>query len=95
MTIINIRMRSPWLWPDFIFNHLPIGREHAKLLKILHGFSRKVVCFLQSLILFLFSLIKIIEERLATFNVEEVTNNDDKKSTRRLVFLDSLLDSNA
>jgi cytochrome P450 family 4 subfamily V len=34
---------------------------------------------------------KIIEERLATFNVEEVTNTDDKKSTRRLVFLDSLL----
>jgi cytochrome P450 len=39
----------------------------------------------------LFCLIKIIEERLATFNIEEVTNSDDKKSTRRLVFLDSLL----
>ncbi len=36
-------------------------------------------------------LIKIIEERLATFNIAEVTNSDDKKSTRRLVFLDSLL----
>jgi hypothetical protein len=41
--IINVRMRSPWLWPDFIFNNLPIGREHTRLLKILHGFSRKVV----------------------------------------------------
>jgi cytochrome P450 family 4 subfamily V len=36
-------------------------------------------------------LIKIIEERLVTFNADEVTNNDDKKSTRRLVFLDNLL----
>jgi cytochrome P450 family 4 subfamily V len=36
-------------------------------------------------------LIKIINERLATFNVAEVINSDDKKSTRRLVFLDSLL----
>jgi len=36
-------------------------------------------------------LIKIIEERLATFNVEEVTNTDDRRSRRRLAFLDSLL----
>jgi len=36
-------------------------------------------------------LIKIIEERLGSFNVDEITNSDDKKSTRRLVFLDSLL----
>ncbi len=39
----------------------------------------------------MFCLIKIIEERVATFNVEEVTNSDDKKGKRRLVFLDSLL----
>ncbi len=36
-------------------------------------------------------MIKIIEERLASFNADEVTNNDDKKSRRRLAFLDSLL----
>ncbi len=36
-------------------------------------------------------MIKIIEERLATFNVEEVTNTDDRRSRRRLAFLDSLL----
>ncbi len=34
---------------------------------------------------------KIIEERLATFNAEELTNSDEKKSTRRMVFLDSLI----
>ncbi len=36
-------------------------------------------------------MIKIIEERFASFNVDEMTNSDDKKSTRSLVFLDSLL----
>jgi cytochrome P450 family 4 subfamily V len=41
--------------------------------------------------MFFFCLIKIIEERLATFNMEEVTNSVDKKNKRRLVFLDSLL----
>jgi cytochrome P450 len=40
---------------------------------------------------FILSLIKIIEERLATFNADEVINSDDKKCKRRLVFLDSLL----
>jgi cytochrome P450 family 4 subfamily V len=39
----------------------------------------------------LFSSIKIIEERLVTFNAEQATNSDDKNNTRRLVFLDSLL----
>ncbi len=41
--------------------------------------------------MFLFRLAQIIEERLATFNAEGATSNDDKKSARRLVFLDSLL----
>ena len=36
-------------------------------------------------------MIQIIEECLATFHVEDVINNSDKKSTRRLVFLDNLL----
>ncbi|CAF1176406.1 unnamed protein product [Adineta ricciae] len=41
--IIHIRSRSPWLWPTFIFNRLPIGREHEKQVQILHDFSRKVI----------------------------------------------------
>ncbi|UJR23874.1 hypothetical protein I4U23_026846 [Adineta vaga] len=41
--IINCRMRFPWLWPAFIFNQLPIGREHNRLLKILHDCSRQVI----------------------------------------------------
>jgi hypothetical protein len=31
--ILNVRMRSPWMWPAFVFNQF----------KILHGFSRQVV----------------------------------------------------
>jgi cytochrome P450 family 4 subfamily V len=33
----------------------------------------------------------VIEERLATFQIDAATNNDNKKNKRRLVFLDSLL----
>ena len=33
----------------------------------------------------------MIEERLATFHIEDATNNDNNKKTRRLVFLDNLL----
>ena len=36
-------------------------------------------------------MIQVIEERLATLTVEDVEKSSDKKSTRRLVFLDSLL----
>ena len=87
--ILSIRSRSPWLWPTFIYDRLPIGREQKKVVEVLHGFSRKVfsrfgnnnTC----------CSIKIIQERLETFNKEEAMNNTDKKSTRRLVFLDSLL----
>jgi cytochrome P450 family 4 subfamily V len=39
----------------------------------------------------LFCSIQIIEERLASFNIEDVTNSNEKKSTRRLAFLDNLL----
>ena len=34
---------------------------------------------------------KIIEERLATFDSEQVVGAKDKRTTRRLVFLDNLL----
>ncbi len=39
----------------------------------------------------MFCSIQIIEERLASFNIEDVTNSNEKKSTRRLAFLDNLL----
>lgn len=37
-----MRSRSPWFWPDAIFNLCPPGREFNNCLKILHGFTDKV-----------------------------------------------------
>ena len=37
-----MRGRSPWLWPDVIYNLSPAGREFNKCLSILHGFTDKV-----------------------------------------------------
>ncbi|CAF1518303.1 unnamed protein product [Adineta steineri] len=75
--IINKRLRSPWLWPSCIFNRLPIGREHTKLLNILHSFSRKI----------------IEERLVTFNAKQMINNDDDddKKCTHRLVFLDCLL----
>jgi cytochrome P450 family 4 subfamily V len=79
------------MWPAFIFDRLSSGRQQKEALKVLHGYSRKVMFFSQLPILSFLSFMQIIEERLATFAVEEATKEDDQKSKRRLVFLDSLL----
>lgn len=41
--IIGKRQRMPWMWPDWIFKWLPIGREHDRCLKIIHQFTEKVI----------------------------------------------------
>ena len=89
--IINIRTRSPWLWRNFIFDQCPLGRQQKEVLKVLHGFSRKVCFTCQMIVLSLICSIKIIEERLANFNLKETTTNGDKKNARRSAFLDNLL----
>ena len=40
--LIQMRQRSPWLWPDIVYYLTPSGREHNQCLKILHGFTNKV-----------------------------------------------------
>ena len=40
--LIEIRYRSPWLWPDALFNLTSFGRETRKCLEIVHGFTNKV-----------------------------------------------------
>ena len=37
-----MRGRSPWLWPDIIYNLSSPGREFNRCLKILHDFTDKV-----------------------------------------------------
>jgi hypothetical protein len=41
--VILHRVKSPWLWPDLIYNMCPSGRIHNNCLKILHGFTNKVI----------------------------------------------------
>ncbi|UJR29572.1 hypothetical protein I4U23_010789 [Adineta vaga] len=41
--ILSLRLRSPWMWFPFIFDRLSIGCEQKEVLKVLHGFSRKII----------------------------------------------------
>ncbi|XP_011699126.1 PREDICTED: cytochrome P450 4C1-like isoform X2 [Wasmannia auropunctata] len=41
--LISYRAMRPWLYSDWIFSLLPKGREQKKLLKILHGFTEKII----------------------------------------------------
>ncbi|XP_020289625.1 cytochrome P450 4C1-like isoform X2 [Pseudomyrmex gracilis] len=40
---IVYRIQSPWLYPEWSFALSPTGRQQAKALKILHGFTEKVI----------------------------------------------------
>ncbi|KAM7394477.1 hypothetical protein PAMP_021280 [Pampus punctatissimus] len=41
--IISRRQRKPWFWPDFMYTYFGEGREHDRILKILHSFTYKVI----------------------------------------------------
>ncbi|XP_070779515.1 cytochrome P450 4V8 [Enoplosus armatus] len=41
--ILSRRQRTPWFWPDFLYNFFGEGREHDKTLKILHSFTYSVI----------------------------------------------------
>uniref|UniRef100_A0A8D0CDS3 Cytochrome P450 4V2 n=1 Tax=Scleropages formosus TaxID=113540 RepID=A0A8D0CDS3_SCLFO len=41
--IITRRQRTPWFWPDFIYNLLREGKEHKRNLKVLHLFTESVI----------------------------------------------------
>ena len=40
--LVQMRQRSPWLWPNFVYYFTPSGREHNRCLNILHAFTNKV-----------------------------------------------------
>ena len=48
--LIQERHKSPWLWPDMIYNMTSSGRKHQKALNILHAFTHKVHYFNQNTI---------------------------------------------
>ncbi|XP_053712540.1 cytochrome P450 4V2 [Synchiropus splendidus] len=41
--IISRRQRTPWFWPNFMYNYFGEGKEHDKTLRILHAFTYKVI----------------------------------------------------
>ncbi|KAJ0033143.1 hypothetical protein NQD34_000250 [Periophthalmus magnuspinnatus] len=41
--IISRRQRMPWYWPEFLYYSIGDGKEHDKILKVLHSFTYKVI----------------------------------------------------
>uniref|UniRef100_A0A2D4MR76 Cytochrome P450 4V2 n=1 Tax=Micrurus spixii TaxID=129469 RepID=A0A2D4MR76_9SAUR len=41
--LIHQRQKSPWLWPNLLYNISGKGRQHYMNLKILHSFTEKVI----------------------------------------------------
>ncbi|KAJ7382904.1 Cytochrome P450 4V2 [Desmophyllum pertusum] len=87
--LIQMRQRSPWLWPDIVYYLTPSGREHNQCLKILHGFTNKVID-------------ERIADRAAKKNnpqaeekeeEEEEKEEHEFKRKKRLAFLDLLLEA--
>ncbi|CAC5409593.1 CYP4V2 [Mytilus coruscus] len=86
--IILTRQRSPWFWPDFMFNTIGAGKEHDRLLKILHGFTEKVIKEKSA---------EFSKKQADGLTMEDILNNHDDDETsyisreKRLAFLDMLL----
>ncbi|CAF1087496.1 unnamed protein product [Didymodactylos carnosus] len=86
VTLIAQRSITPWCWPDFLFKMFPIGREHEKLLKILHDYTRKV---------------RVAEKEVCEISViffphrslmfEQQNLKKKQLSAKRMAFLDTLL----
>ncbi|WAQ96203.1 CP4C1-like protein, partial [Mya arenaria] len=79
------RVRSPWLWPDFVFNLSKTGKEYAKCLRVLHGFTEKVIKERQT------DFEKEIVDGTTVENLIERQNEEIDGKKKRLAFLDMLL----
>jgi len=76
--IIFQRQRSPWLWDDRIFAITPAGFQWRKGLKILHGYTNKVI--------------KERKEERGS-NTTKETGDEDLGVKKRYAFLDLLLEA--
>ncbi|XP_029636405.2 cytochrome P450 4V2 isoform X1 [Octopus sinensis] len=76
--LITYQSISPWLWPQFLFNLHPYGKEAAKCLKYLHDFTDKVI---------------EERSALYIKDAKEKTDNEEGDTQRKkMAFLDTLLD---
>ncbi|XP_075466236.1 cytochrome P450 4V2 [Ascaphus truei] len=73
--MVHRRQKMPWLWPDFVYSRLKVGKEHDKSLKILHTFTDNVIK-------------ERAEEMKST---DSSSDSDSSKVKKRSAFLDMLL----
>ncbi|CAI9723439.1 cytochrome P450 4V2-like [Octopus vulgaris] len=76
--LITYQSKSPWLWPQFLFNLHPYGNEAAKCLKYLHDFTDKVIEERSALYL--------------KDSKEKTDNEEGDTQRKKMAFLDTLLD---
>ncbi|XP_049938553.1 cytochrome P450 4C1-like isoform X1 [Schistocerca serialis cubense] len=74
------RMINPWMQSDFIFERTSSAKEYYDQLKILHGFTKKVIAERKS------------ARKTSEFQVK-APQDDDLGRKRRVAFLDLLLDA--
>uniref|UniRef100_A0A194ALH3 Putative cytochrome P450 4V2 n=1 Tax=Pinctada fucata TaxID=50426 RepID=A0A194ALH3_PINFU len=86
--LILKRQRTPWYGPDFLYNTIGDGKEHAHCLKVLHEFTEKVI---------LEKTEEFSKKQESGMTMENVLSshdsNEDAYMSRknRLAFLDMLL----
>ncbi|XP_012064252.1 PREDICTED: cytochrome P450 4C1-like [Atta cephalotes] len=87
--IIIYRMMRQWLRNDWIFSLTPKGREQVKILKILHGFTKKIIAERKVYHKYTNG------QYLKNFGEEAIVETDDvdniKKRKKRLAMLDLLI----
>ncbi|KAM8940238.1 cytochrome P450 4V2 [Pelodytes ibericus] len=76
---VHRRQKMPWLWPDFLFSHLSIGKKHDSNLKILHSFTDKTI------------LERAEEMKKSDLTSGQTDDSKEHKPKKRNAFLDMLL----
>lgn len=85
--LVQMRQRTPWLGYDIVYNLTPSGREHNRCLKILHGFTNKVIDERIAS--------RAAKRRQSQAEEKEQEDADESgfKRKKRLAFLDLLLEA--
>ena len=60
--VVVKRQFTPWLHKEYIYKHSPLGREQARLLQILHGFSEQVSGVAMCVLIFRFIIAVVFYE---------------------------------
>ena len=72
MSIIQVRQKSVWLWPELVFKMTKDGQQFEKDLKILHDFTRYVQPLTHFASLFMFYSRDVIEQRWTDYKKKKV-----------------------